>query len=134
MKKIIFCLLMIFSLTVGANEYDYKITKVIDGDTVEIEVDFLPVELGNRLPVRIYGIDSPEIFGKCIDEVTKAKEARKYMMSLIGSDYKIIIKGRDKYFRIVGDIVTPKGVVSDLMIEGGHAVTYDARKKQSWCN
>ena len=40
--------------------YDWKVTRVLDGDTVEVQVDFLPKELGDRLLVRIWGVDTPE--------------------------------------------------------------------------
>jgi len=38
----------------------YEITRVIDGDTVEIAVDFLPKPLPPKLSIRVIGIDTPE--------------------------------------------------------------------------
>ena len=38
----------------------YEITRVIDGDTVEIAVDFLPSPLPPKLSIRVMGIDTPE--------------------------------------------------------------------------
>jgi len=38
----------------------YEITRVIDGDTVEIAVDFLPSPLPPRLSIRVMGVDTPE--------------------------------------------------------------------------
>ena len=42
------------------NYYDFKITRVLDGDTVEFEAKFLIPELGNKLKLRILGVDTPE--------------------------------------------------------------------------
>ena len=59
MKKILL-FLCLTSLVYSQNLYDWKVTRVLDGDTVEIHVDFLPKELGNKLYVRVWGVDTPE--------------------------------------------------------------------------
>lgn len=118
------------------NYYSYPITKIVDGDTIEIEVDFLPIELGKYIKLRINSIDSPELHGQCLDEVDKAKKAKKFLNDLIksGRDVKIVLNGRDKYFRLLGDVIVDGKPVSVTMVETNHAVLYSGATKQSWCN
>ena len=137
MKKIIILILIMFAnYTQAETLYNYKVTKVINGDTVTVKVDFLPIELGDTLSIRIYGIDTPEIRGKCLSEIEKAKNAKAFLKDLLAkNDYKIVIKGRDKYFRLIGDIKVGNDYVSNIMLNKGYAVNYKGKThKQSWCN
>ena len=59
MKKFLFVLALIPTTTL-ANPYDWKVTRVLDGDTVEFEAKFLPPELGDKLKIRVLGVDTPE--------------------------------------------------------------------------
>ncbi len=132
-----FILLILLSFSVNAETlYNYKVVKIVDGDTFTIKVDFLPEELGDRINIRILGIDTPEMRGRCIDEVMKAKEAKNYLAKIVkDNDYRVIIKGRDKYFRLIGDLKIGDKYVSKMMIDGGYAVSYNGKiHKQSWCN
>lgn len=135
MKKLIFAIALLASSMVSAEVlHSYKISKVHDGDTVIIEVDFFPPEIGNRVGLRIKGIDTPELYGKCIEEIEGAKKAKEYMKELTKKgDYKIVLLGRDKYFRLLGDIKIGEKYISELMIEKGYARKYDGLHKQGWC-
>lgn len=134
MRELLLSLILFANIAQAETLYDYRIVKVIDGDTVNVMVDFLPRELGNIISIRILGIDTPEMRGKCINEIEKAKEAKSYLKELIKTDqYSIVIKGRDKYFRILGDIKIKDKYVSQLMLEKGYARRYNGKEKQSWC-
>jgi micrococcal nuclease len=62
----------------NTNEYDIKVIKVVDGDTVDVDIDLgFGVTLTDER-VRIMGIDTPEsrtsdrvekLFGKLLDVV-----------------------------------------------------------------
>ena len=134
MRELLLSLILFANIAQAETLYDYRIVKVIDGDTVNVMVDFLTRELGNIISIRILGIDTPEMRGKCINEIEKAKEAKSYLKELIKTDqYSIVIKGRDKYFRILGDIKIKDKYVSQLMLEKGYARRYNGKEKQSWC-
>lgn len=45
------------------NVYRCKVLRVIDGDTVELEID-LGLKVKCVSPVRLFGIDSPEVVGE----------------------------------------------------------------------
>ena len=138
MKKLLLALAL-FPTVAFANPYDYKVSRIIDGDTVEIEVPFLPKELGNHLYVRIKGVDSPEKGhrAKCELEKTKAISASMFTEKEVrkAKEIKIIIKGWDKYRgRIVGDLIMDGNLLSDKLIKKGFAVPYNGRgQKKDWC-
>ena len=62
MRRLLFTLVLLFATPAYAD--NYKILRVLDGDTVEIEAPFLPKPLKPSLLLRMEGIDTPEIGGK----------------------------------------------------------------------
>ena len=59
-----------------------KVIKVYDGDTVTVEAYPWP-GLEAKASVRVDGVDTPEIRGKCEAEKQKAIEARDYVKGLV---------------------------------------------------
>ncbi len=59
-----------------------KVVKVYDGDTFTVEAYPWP-GLEAKTSVRVNGVDTPEIRGKCEQEKQKAREARDFVKSLI---------------------------------------------------
>ena len=61
-------------------QYDWKVTKVKDGDTVEFEAKFLPPPLKPVLSVRIFGVDTPEKGSRaqCPSEAQRGEEATAF--------------------------------------------------------
>jgi micrococcal nuclease len=121
-------------------EYRVKVIKVIDGDTVDVDIDlgFDILIKGER--VRIMGIDTPE--SRTRDKVEKkfglASKAR--LKELIGGKSGPILKTqinrkgedmRGKFGRILGDFVTDDGrLVTEILVEEGHAVAYFGGSKE----
>jgi len=62
-KKVLL-FLCLASLVYSQDFYNWKVTRVLDGDTVEVNVDFLPKEHGNKLYLRVWGVDTPEKGGE----------------------------------------------------------------------
>ena len=119
--------------------YDYKIIRVIDGDTVEIEANFLPPPLKPSLKLRIYGIDTPEkkSRAKCDLEAELSKKATAFTQKVINESIsrKIKIRKWDKYGgRVLGDIILDGKSLEALLLNEGLAKPYDGGKKLSWCN
>jgi len=140
MKKLLLLTLLLFPLESSyANPYDFKVTRIIDGDTVEIEVSFLPKELGNHLSIRVLGVDTPEkgYRAKCELENTKAVAASLFTNNEVfdAKDIKITIKSWDKYGgRILGDVILDGVPLSTKLIQKGYAVPYSGKgQKKDWC-
>ena len=119
-------------------EYRVKVVKVVDGDTVDVDIDLgFGVWLHDER-VRIMGIDTPE--SRTSDKVEKVfgLAAKKRLKELLGED--AILKtqvnkdGEDmkgKFGRILGDFVSKDGrMVTDVLIEEGHCVAYFGGSKE----
>jgi micrococcal nuclease len=116
----------------------YEITRVIDGDTVEIAVDFLPDPLPPKLSIRVIGVDTPEKAprAKCEAEAKKAVEATRFTQRAVAEakEVDIHIKSWDKYGgRVLGLVVLDGNGLSEMLIDAGLARPYKGEAKSSWC-
>ena len=118
------------------NEYDAKVLKVVDGDTVDVDIDlgFGIVLTDER--VRIMGIDTPE--SRTSDQVEKlfGLAAKERLKELLGEETVLITKddkhGEDmkgKFGRVLGDFRVGGKTVTEILIEEGHAVAYHGQSK-----
>ena len=119
-------------------EYRAKIIKVVDGDTVDVDIDLgFGVWLKDER-VRIMGIDTPE--SRTSDKVEKlfGLAAKNRLYSLLEKDAKLITtedkSGEDmkgKFGRILGDFRAADGrLVTEILIEEGHCVPYFGGSKE----
>lgn len=116
----------------------YKVNRVIDGDTVEIAVGFLPDPLPPKLSIRVLGIDTPEKAprAKCDAEAAKAKEASAFTKAAVRNAREIDVQMTewDKYGgRVLGHIILDGQSLSDMLIRAGLARSYHGEAKSSWC-
>jgi len=117
-------------------EYRAKLVKVVDGDTVDVDIDLgFGVWLKDER-VRIMGIDTPE--SRTSDKVEKVFGlAAKYRLKELVEKDTILKtfaskKGEDmkgKFGRILGDFIVDGKMVTEIMIEEGHAVKYHGQNK-----
>lgn len=120
------------------NEYDVRLLKAVDGDTVDVDID---LGFGMWLKderVRIMGIDTPE--SRTSNKVEKlfGKAAKARLKELLVAGGVLVTtedkKGEDmkgKFGRILGDFKTPDGrLVTEVMIEEGHCVPYFGGSKE----
>ena len=119
----------------NTNEYDVKVIKVVDGDTVDVDIDLgFGVTLTDER-VRIMGIDTPEsrtsdrvedLFGEAAK--ARLKELMKHGGKLITTEDKHGEDMKGKFGRILGDFkVDYNGEmkkVTEIMAEEGHCVPY----------
>ena len=118
-------------------EYTVKIRRVVDGDTVDVDIDLgFGVWLQNER-VRLYGIDTPE--SRTRDKVEKVfgLYAKDYLKSHLGktSILKTRKDGKGKFGRILGEFIVYDSVtdsyrsVNQMMIENHIAVAYHGQSK-----
>jgi endonuclease YncB( thermonuclease family) len=116
----------------------YEITRVIDGDTIEIAVDFLPDPLPPKLSIRVMGIDTPEKAprAQCDAEAALAKKASAFTKDAVANAKEIdvqILKW-DKYGgRALADVFLDHQSLAQSLISAGLARPYKGDAKQSWC-
>jgi endonuclease YncB( thermonuclease family) len=138
MKSIIISFLFLFSVTSFANPYDFKILRVLDGDTVEFEATFLPPPLKPALRLRVLGVDTPEKGhrAQCPQENELALKATELTKQLVlkAKTRQIIIKEWDKFGgRVLGDLILDGVSLKDSLIKAGLGREYYGEAKQSWC-
>ena len=113
--------------------YRCKILRVVDGDTVDVDIDLGFGVWLHKERVRIMGIDTPE--SRTRDLVEKqfglaAKEYVKYLMP--AGSTQIISTQKDKtgkFGRILGDFEIDGVMFTQIMIDNHHAVAYHGQNK-----
>lgn len=118
--------------------YNYKIIRVIDGDTVAIAATFLPAPLKPELSLRIFGVDTPEkgFRAECDSEREAANKASGFTKQQLASakKIKVLLMEWDKYGgRVLGDVIYDGKSLRAELIRNGHAREYFGDKKKSWC-
>ena len=119
-------------------EYRAKVLGIVDGDTVDVDIDLgFGVWLKNER-VRIMGIDTPESRTSDKTEKIFGLAAKARLKELLGK--QTILKtqvgkgGEDmkgKFGRILGDFIGTDGkLVTEVMIEEGHCVPYFGGSKE----
>jgi len=142
MKKFIFVLLFLFFASQAqAKTYgdlnNVTFVDCYDGDTCYFNIPEAHPIIGDRIGVRIRGIDAPEIKGKCELEKKKAIKARDFVIKILSKAKKIDLKKikRGKYFRIVATIIADGVDVSKELVKNNLAVRYKGKgRKVDWCN
>ena len=134
-------LLLCHALNSYAESYgDYQgavYLKNYDGDTIRFNLPGYPPIAGKDIRVRVNGIDTPEIKGKCKKEKYEAQQARDMVADILKGAEKINLKNmkRGKYFRIAADVIVDGENLADVLIEAGMAIKYNGGKKTyKWCD
>ena len=136
MTKLILTILL---TTLSFGYSDIKVTDVIsvyDGDTFKINIADYPAVIGEKISIRINGIDTPEKRGKCKKEKILAIKAQNYTHQKLMNAKEIILKNpqRGKYFRIVADVYVDGHKLIDGLLEQGLGVRYGGGAKvKDWC-
>ena len=117
-----------------------EITKVLDGDTIDVLID-LGFDLYKKERVRIAGVDTPEKRTRDLEEKALGIDATNWLKdklegAISGADDLIIrtelVGGVGKYGRLLGWLYIGDATVSlnEQMIEEGYAWSYDGGTKQ----
>ncbi|NIY77272.1 thermonuclease family protein [Thalassospira sp. HF15] len=115
---------------------DYRGNYAYDGDTIYVALPGLPAEIA-KMSVRVRGVDTPEIRGKCESEKQLAQQARDYARQRLKSARSVQFC-EPEWGRYGGRVVASvriDGSPLDLeLINQGLARPYDGKtKRQPWC-
>lgn len=122
---------LIFSFNQGFNaflpqqnlgkELTGKVSKVIDGDTIELLAKENPYHHITKLKIRLYGIDAPEL------KQAYGKEAKEFLSALVlKQEVSLIIENKDKYDRFVGTLFLKGQDINKEMVKNGYAHAYES--------
>tara|TARA_R100000781_G_scaffold40889_3_gene28231 strand:+ start:2106 stop:2528 length:423 start_codon:yes stop_codon:yes gene_type:complete len=119
--------------------YTYKctVTKVIDGDTIDVDIQLGFNVILYKQRIRLHGIDTPESRTRNLEEKARGLLSKDFMKKLapVGSSITLKSLEKGKFGRILG-IIWQEGdewetdsPINDLMIENYHAVPYTGQNK-----
>jgi micrococcal nuclease len=142
MKKLFFLLALClgFFSVHAAPEYGTvtvsKVISVYDGDTFRVDINSLPAIVGKNIAIRLNGVDTPEIQGKCQYEKDLALKARDFVRDKLvnAKEIKLTKLQRGKYFRVVANVMVDGVSLENELLENKLAYKYTGGKKSSWCN
>lgn len=142
-KRLVFLLGIscLFSGVTYASDHSYgsvvvdEVTSIYDGDTFRVNINDWPTIVGQRVPIRIKGIDTPELRGKCPREKKLATKAKQHTVELLRGAKRIELQNidRGKYFRILADVSVDGRDLGESLVKNGLAVKYDGGTKSDWC-
>ena len=114
------------------HEYKCKLLRVIDGDTIDVDIDLGFGVWMRKQRIRLFGIDTPESRTRDLEE-KKYGNAAKYFLSRWCETDNLSIKthkdDRGKFGRILGEVWVDGTNVNQLMIKEHHAVAYFGQSK-----
>ena len=115
-------------------EYKCKIVRIVDGDTVDVDIDLGFGVWMRKQRIRMYGIDTPEsrtsdkvekVYGKAATEfLTKGTNAGDLTL-------KTFKDGKGKFGRILGELwYGGEHNINQLLVDNRHAVRYHGQSKE----
>ena len=115
-------------------EYECKISRVVDGDTVDVDIDlgFGTWRCAER--IRLYGVDTPECRTRDKQEKAAGLLAKEFVEDAlhVGGTYKLQTREKGKFGRFLGVIfITKKTSINAALISENLAVAYHGQSKEA---
>jgi micrococcal nuclease len=120
-------------------EYRCTVVKIIDGDTVDVDIDLGFGVWMKKQRIRLYGIDTPESRTRDLEEKKYGLAAKAYLTGMLDDEAGITLKthkdAEGKFGRILGELWRntdyAEQSINEYMIEKHHAVRYMGQSKDS---
>ena len=115
-------------------EYRVKLVRVIDGDTIDAEID-LGFNVIMRQRIKLYGISTPDIRTKDLEEKDRGVAAKQRLTELLPKEFIVetILNKRGKVGRIMGILYVEeydvRTNINNVLVDEGHAVTYNNKER-----
>ncbi len=137
MKKLIllilpFLLYPVLSIAKSYGDYQGAVyLRNYDGDTITFNLPGLHPIIGEKISIRVNGIDTPEMRGGCAKEKYDAQQAKEMVADILKDAERIDLKNmeREKYIRIAADVFVDGESLADILVETGTAIQYYGGKK-----
>ncbi|PWI34926.1 nuclease [Vibrio albus] len=140
-KTLLFACVIAVSFTCQAAKKTYgnavvaEVLSIYDADTFRVNIQGWVDIIGNNMPIRVNGVDAPEIRGKCPEEKAAARKAKQFTVEALRTANAIELRNmrRGKYFRILANVYVDGKELSALLINAGLARPYDGGHREGWC-
>ena len=118
-------------------EYRASLVKIVDGDTIDVDLDLGFAVVLKKQRIRLYGINTPESRTRDKEEKYRGLQAKARFKDLIKDrPTRLLSHGKGKYGRVLGEILFESKKVEDKwinvnkqLVKEGHAVEYYGGKR-----
>ena len=114
--------------------YNVEVTRVVDGDTIDVDVDLGFGMIYKKQRVRMMGIDTPESRTRDLEEKFYGKQSKYFLENLLdGEKVSLVSHDKGKFGRILGELFINGDFsksVNQIMIDSFHAVPYYGDSKE----
>ena len=113
------------------HEYHCVITRIIDGDTIDVDIDLGFDCWLHKQRIRLHGIDTPESRTRDLEEKKYGLAAKAFVEKFIplGSTALLNTKEKGKYGRYLGDFKVKNQWLCTELLKHRHAVHYLGQSK-----
>ena len=116
-------------------EYRATMLRVVDGDTVDVDIDLGFGVWLRKQRIRLHGIDTPESRTRDLEEKHYGILAKEYIEDRFPVGHVFTLRtykdDKGKFGRILGELVDTMGnSLNDLMIAQCYAVPYKGQSKE----
>jgi micrococcal nuclease len=114
-------------------EYNCKIVRVIDGDSIILDIDLGFSHWIHNESIRLYGIDTPECRTRDAEEKAAGLLAKEFVEDAlhVGGTYTLTTKEKGKFGRYLGVIfISDKTSINAALVTEHLAVPYHGQSKQ----
>jgi endonuclease YncB( thermonuclease family) len=111
-----------------------EVTSIYDGDTFRCNIAGYPEIIGERIGIRVAGVDTPEMRDNRPHIKKLAQKAKQFAVARLRSGERIELRNmkRGKYFRIVAEVYIGGKDLGQELIAAGLAQPYDGGRKSKW--
>lgn len=113
--------------------YKVNVTRVVDGDTVDVDIDLGFGVVYKKQRVRMMGIDTPESRTRDLEEKFYGKQSKYYLEGLLkDQEIQLVSHDKGKFGRILGELFVGGSAysINKTMIDNYHAVPYLGQSKE----
>tara|TARA_B100000035_G_scaffold300149_1_gene295502 strand:+ start:390 stop:800 length:411 start_codon:yes stop_codon:yes gene_type:complete len=113
--------------------YKVSVTRVVDGDTVDVDIDLGFGMTYKKQRVRMKGIDTPESRTRDLEEKKFGLASKEFLKGqLKDQEIELVSHDKGKFGRILGELFVGSSAysINKIMIDNHHAVPYDGQSKE----
>ena len=115
-------------------EYRCKIKRVVDGDTVDVDIDLGFGMWIHNERIRLYGVDTPESRTRDLEEKKYGLLAKSFVLKYLPEgSYQTLVTVKDKagkFGRVLGKFKIDLVFLNDLLVQTHNAVAYHGQSKE----
>ena len=112
-------------------EYNCKIVRVIDGDSIILDIDLGFSHWIHGESIRLFGVDCPECRSRDKEEKAAGLAAKRFVERFlqVGETYTLNTQGKGKFGRYLGTISNETETVNKALVNEHLAVVYYGQNK-----